>query len=118
MGRSWVGEAIGFSEWLRPNNSSDVLQSLALDLAVLPESVSSAVLSYLGLPLHRSMLIEQIAAVLGEPVAVQSFVAGRTSYEFCWGGIESYNVSCTVLAHGGLTHVVVSVPSTGQAHGY
>ena len=117
MERTWVGEAVGFSEWLRPARSPDLLQSLALDLAVLPEPTSSAVLSRLGLSLHRGMSVEQISRVLGEPVATQSFVADRTNYEFFWQGAEAYNVSCTVRVHEGLVYVIVSVPSVGKERG-
>ena len=117
MERTWVGEAIGFSEWLRPQSSPNLLQSLALDLAVLPESISTAVFSRLGLPLRRGMSIEQITASLGEPVATQRFVADRASHEFYLEHSEAYNISCTVLSAMGLTYVVVSVPSIAQKHG-
>ena len=117
MERTWVGEAIGFSEWLRPQSSPNLLQSLALDLAMLPESTSNAVFLRLGLPLRRGMSVEQIAASLGEPVATQEFVADRASHEFHLERMEPYNVSCTILSGAGLTYVVVSIPFVAQRHG-
>ncbi|WP_143154167.1 hypothetical protein [Rhodanobacter sp. OK091] len=110
MGRTWVGEAIGFTGWLRPQKHPGLLQSLALDLGALHKAIYSAVFRRVGLPLQRGMAIEQITTVLGEPVETHRFVADRTTYEFFWLGVEPYNVSCTVLAQGGLTYVVVSVP--------
>ena len=117
MERTWVGEAIGFSEWLRPQSSPNLLQSLAIDLAVLPESISTAVFLRLGLPLRRGMSVEQITASLGQPVATQEFVADRASHEFYVERSEAYNVSCTVLSDAGLTYVVVSIPFVAQRHG-
>jgi hypothetical protein len=117
MERTWVGEAIGFSEWLRPQSSPNLLQCLALDLAVLSESTSKAVFSRLGLPLRPGMSIEQITASLGEPVAMHKFIADRTTHEFYLERSEAYNISCTVLSSTGLTYVVVSVPFVAQRHG-
>lgn len=117
MERTWVGEAIGFSEWLRPQSSPNLLRSLALDLAVFPESTSKAVFSRLGLPLRRGMSIEQITASLGEPVAMRKFVADRTSHDFYLERSEAYNISCTVLSSAGLIYVVISVPFLAQRRG-
>jgi hypothetical protein len=109
----WVGEAIGFSEWLRPRNNSNALESLALDLSELPASVSGAVLAKLGLPLKAGMRLHTIAAMLGEPTGTANFVDDRTTYEFRCGEPESYDVSCTVHDTVGLLHIAVTVPSSG-----
>jgi hypothetical protein len=117
MERTWVGEAIGFSEWLRPQSSPNLLQSLALDLAGLPESTSNAIFLRLGLPLRRGMSVEQITALLGEPAATHKFMADRVSHEFYLEHSEAYNISCTFLSGAGLTYVVVSVPFVAKRHG-
>ena len=107
MGREWIGEAIGFSEWLRPSDDPDSLGSLAIDLRDLPLEISSAMLSALGLQLRSGMTLEEVRNVLGEPVLVETFVESRKSYEFVVGAVERYSVSCTILNDGGLCYLVV-----------
>lgn len=110
LDRLWVGEAVGFSEWLRPESTPQHLGSLALDLADLPQSTVDSCLSAIDLPLNRGMNLPQIQAVLGPPSGSHCFVQDRTTYEFKLGGAELYDISCTVLADGGLIYLVVTVP--------
>src|SRR6516165_5206795 len=49
MDRVWVGEAIGFTEWLRLQDDPKVLRSISLHLAELPKSVAEAVFQTIGL---------------------------------------------------------------------
>ena len=39
MDQMWVGEAVGFSEWLRLRDKPETLRSLAIDFAEFPEQV-------------------------------------------------------------------------------
>ena len=107
MGRLCVGEAIGFSEWLRLKRTDKVLRSLALDFAELPKKVVKAVLEKLGLPLQPGMNIDQIQTVLEKPKSTETFTKDRKTYDFVYGKQEKYWVSCTVLNKGGLTYLVV-----------
>ena len=43
MDRMWVGEAVGFTEWLRPEERPNVLESMALDMADLPEAAMGTI---------------------------------------------------------------------------
>lgn len=113
LDRLWVGEAIGFSEWLCPQESPDSLGSLALDLEDLPQEVVADVLSRIGLPLHRGMTLAEIKPVLGNPARSDSFVPDRISYNFTLAGPDPYDVFCTVLSDGGLIYLVVTVPEDG-----
>ena len=106
--RVWVGEALGFSEWLRPIGSPNALASLALDLATFPRDAAEKCLEVLGLDVRRGMGFVDLRQRLGEPHKTQRFVPDRLSYEFVVGGASPYRVSCTVLANGGLSYVVVS----------
>lgn len=107
MGRLCVGEAIGFSEWLRFKRSDNVLRSLALDFSELSRKVVTAVLERLGLPLRPGMSIEQIKLALGEPKSTEAFVKNRKTFDFVCGKRAKYLISCTLLNKGGLTYLVV-----------
>lgn len=107
MGRKWVGEAVGFSEWLRPMDDAESLGSLALDLVDLPRDVVASVLDRLQLELEPGLTIGEIRQRLGEPREAQSFVRDRRSYEFLVGDSDAYSVSCTVHEDEGLIYVVV-----------
>lgn len=110
MDALWVGEAVGFSEWLRLESDPEVLRSLAIDFAEFPEAAASAVLQAIDLPVRRAMTAKKLRAVLGEPVEEHRFVADRVTYEFALAGPPRYNVSCTVLKRGGLSYLVVMRP--------
>lgn len=109
MERSWVGEVIGFSEWLRPEGRPDLLQSLAVSFIEFPPEDAEAVLRAIDLPLRAGMTREEVVGVLGEPVKEFRFVENRTTYEFKTPKPSSYDISCTILHEGGLSYLVVMV---------
>ena len=113
LDREWIGEAIGFTEWLRPQSSPHQLGSIALDLEALPAEVIETCLSCIGLPLRRHMTFAQIVSLFGEPLRTLSFVVDRDTYEFRIGVPDVYDLSCTVLGDGGLSYLVVTVPQGG-----
>ncbi len=106
-GYMWVGEAFGFSEWLRLESDPTSLRSLSIDFTEFPSEASRKVLKTLGLPLRQGMVMTEIEDILGEPCDEFTYVADRKSYEFMTRGRESFIVSCTVLNEGGLTYLVV-----------
>jgi len=108
-GRIWVGEAIVFSEWLRPADDSEVLGSLAIDFAEFPGPAAEQVLRAIGLPIRCGMGLEDLKVVLGEPVRTLRFVAEQVTYEFLTAEPEPYKVSCTVQEDGGLSYLDVMV---------
>ena len=108
LDRLWVGEAIGFSEWLRPQERPTILESLALDMAELPEDVVNRVLERIGLPLRRGLTNRELGKILGEPHETLVFTEDRKTFEFRYGETDTYLVSCTVLHDGGLTYLVVT----------
>jgi hypothetical protein len=113
MDHTWVGEALGFSEWLRLASDPVVLRSLALDFSEFPEVAATAVLNAIELPVRPGMQAADLRSVLGEPVEEQNFVAGRVTYDFAIVGPPRYSVSCTVAERRGLTYLVVMVPLRG-----
>ena len=107
MDAIWVGEAVGFSEWLRLESAPAVLRSLAIDFAEFPAVAAAAVLQAIDLPVRAGMSIRELRAMLGEPVEEHRFVADRVTCEFAAPGPSRYRVSCTVLNDGGLSYLIV-----------
>jgi hypothetical protein len=105
--RMWVGEALGFSEWLRPVEEPEVLRSLAINFPRFPASAVSRVLAAIDLPIRVGMNIDELRSLLGEPAETHRFADDRVSYEFRTAGPQPYKVSCTVLNEGGLSYLVV-----------
>lgn len=107
MDALWVGESVGFSEWLRLESDPAVLRSLALDFAEFPADTADAVLRAIDLTVRAGMSAPELRAVLGKPAEELRFVADRVTYEFVVAGPPRYSVSCTVLNDGGLSYLVV-----------
>lgn len=109
LDRIWVGEANGFSEWLRLADDPDVLRCLSLDFDQLPEEPTRKVLETIDLPVRYGMRLAELRGLLGESVGEEHLVSDRVSYLF---RVErpSYDIDCTVLNDGGLTYVVVTTP--------
>ncbi len=110
MDHIWVGEAVGFSEWLRLEDKPETLGSLVIDFSEFPEAAAAKVLQTIDLPVHAGMKLDELCQLLGEPVKEERFVKDRVSYEFVVAGPPKYDVSCTVLNKGGLTYLVVMAP--------
>ncbi len=114
MDRIWVGEAVGFSEWLRLKDDSSTLRSLAISFSELPELAVVKILNKLGLPIHREMSIKQLGEVLGKPYKSEQFCDDRITYEFLFGEPQPYEISCTVLNEGGLSYLVIMIPHLSE----
>jgi hypothetical protein len=110
MDHMWVGEAVGFSEWLRLEKKPETLRSLAIDFSEFPESAAAEVLRTIDLGVRAGMKLNELRELLGEPVKEHRFGKDRVSYEFVVPGPPKYDVSCTVLNKGGLTYLVVMAP--------
>jgi hypothetical protein len=107
LDREWLGEATGFTAWLRLRSEPEVLRSIALDLESLPASTIAAVLETLRLPLRHGMTIEELTVALGRPGDLSTFVPDRTTYDFCVGAMDTYTVGCTVHHDRGLIYLTV-----------
>jgi hypothetical protein len=107
----WVGESVGFTEWLRLEEDPDVLRSVALDLADLPAEVSARALDALRLSLAPGMTLQEVVARLGAPGGERQFLPHSRNYEFRCGPDGVYSVSCTVDEEQGLIYVTVMTPT-------
>lgn len=114
-GRLWVGEAHGFSEWLRLEKDAENLGSLAIDFGTFPVGAAKRVLAAMGLRLQKGMTATEIAAVLGRPRKTERFVPDRRTFDFVTGGKQPFRVSCTVLEKGGLTYLGVTIPRSKKS---
>jgi hypothetical protein len=106
----WMGEAIGFSEWLRLEKEPDILRSLAIDFKGLPHSKVEEILRVIDLPIRAAMTIEELKTILGEPYETSHFVLDRVTCEFLFNEPHPYNLSCTALNIGGLVYLVITAP--------
>lgn len=77
MDEDWVGEAVGFTEVLRPARKPDVVRLVALDLDELTAETQCDLWSALQLPLRRGMSLVQLTAILGEPVKTFRFAGAQ-----------------------------------------
>ena len=107
MGGLWLGEAIGFTEFLRHTACPRELGSMSVHLSDLPGGISNAIFAALRLPLTRGMSGTEVQAILGPPEKVHSFVPESRTYEFSVDAEDPYYVSCTIDEGEGLTYVVV-----------
>ena len=108
LDRYWLGETVGFSEWLRPQDRQDVLESLSLDMEDLATEVVERVLARIQLPVRKGMVLDELVRILGAPYETNVYADDRKSFEFRLGSPDAYDVSCTVLNDGGLTYLVVT----------
>jgi hypothetical protein len=108
LDRMWIGEVIGFTEWLRPVEKPDVLGSLSLDLLDLPQEMSQRIFDALRLPLSRGMKYDQVKSVLGEPVGADQFISSQTTYDFHCGSKWQYEIGCTIRDENGLSYLTIA----------
>ncbi|MEU6077038.1 hypothetical protein [Micromonospora sp. NPDC047074] len=107
LGRSWVGEASGFTEWLRLESAPEVTLSIAIDLVALPESTVQSMINALRLPLRARQSQQEITSALGKPSGTQRFVRDRVTLIFRIGAAEPYELSCTVHEEQGLIYLTM-----------
>lgn len=116
MERIWIGEAFGFSEWLRLEDDPEVLRSLSIDLCEMSAVVATRILDAIKLPVHAGMSLDQLQHLLGGAIEKQQFVNDRSTYKFKITEPHAYWIDCTILTSGGLAYLVVMIPNThGQA---
>ena len=110
----WIGESLGFSEWLRLEEDPDVLRSLAIHFPEFPAKEAHSVLHAIQLPVRAGMSLRDLDHLFGPRVAEYRQVADRVTCEYLTPAPHRYRVSCTALHDGGLTHLAVMVPPIGD----
>ena len=107
MGGIWIGEAVGFTEFLRLESSTDELGSLAIDLDDLPTDTIQAIFATLNLPLKPHATYAEVEEVLEKYESTNIFVEDRVVYNYTIGCRWPYYISCTIDEAKGLIYVVV-----------
>ena len=109
QGEYWVGEADGFTEFLRLESDPDVVRSIALDLAELPEPACQSIFGALGIQMTRGMSAQDVVGLLGRPSSEKQFPQAKDRVTQVFRLYEpSYEVSCTVHESKGLVYAVIS----------
>ena len=111
MDCSWVGEAIGFTEFLRLWNDPKVTRSISIDFTEIPASAAEAILIELALPLRSGMNSTEVSANLDAEVCSTSvFDPRRFTHDFVWGSDDPFEISCTFEDTVGLVYLVIMRP--------
>lgn len=98
-----IGEAIGFSEWLRRTDAPEVLWSLSLDLLTFP--AVRRVLDELGLnELGLGATRDEVRALFGTEKRESFRLEDRITLEFA---VSHYMVYCTTKYDGGLIYLTI-----------
>jgi hypothetical protein len=108
MGGTWIGEGLGFTEFLRLERMPHELGCVSVDLASLPNAIGEAILNRLGLPLRHGMVGTEVDAQMGAPERQHAFVADRESFDYTVGRAWPYHVGCTVHDRDGLIYLVMA----------
>ena len=103
---TWVGESIGFSEWLRPENNPTETFYISLDLDALPEVEVKKLLEEIGLNVDKGINEEEVISKFGKPINCFDKVKDRKTLTFT---IENYEVSMTILNKSGLSYISVKI---------
>ncbi len=106
MGRLNIGEAHGFSEWIRTIERPDFLWCLSLDLPTFP--CPDKVLERLDVPLSAGANEDSVRLALGDPLEDTTLRPDRRSYRFGFPASEPYCIDCTFDLSGELKYLIVS----------
>ena len=107
MGGIWVGEAIAFTDFLRPDHREEELGAIDIYFAELPAGVGQAILDAIHLPLQQGMSFDQMIQILGTPADTLIFAEDRKSYDYTLGSQFPYHISCTIHESDGLIYLSV-----------
>ncbi len=84
MGGVWVGEADGFTEFLRPEDRLDELGSIEIDLSAIAEDIGNAILDKIHLPVRRGIDFEQVLQRLGPAEGTNVYAASAPAMTLRW----------------------------------
>jgi hypothetical protein len=109
MDRVWVGEAAGFTEWLRLEDEPRVLRSMALDFARLADDAAERMLARLGTALRPGMDRRAVSKALGEPDHIETFprAPDRETLVFLAPRTSGYHLHCTLQRKSGLVFLLL-----------
>lgn len=107
MGREWLGEAVGATEFLRSKSTPDNTRLISLDLLNLPPQKAAMILSSLDMPVRAGMSEQEIVSLFGEPVKVHNFLPDRKALDFQLFQPDPYQLTLTLFKQQGLGKVLI-----------
>lgn len=107
MGREWLGEAFGATEFLRSKSAPDHTRLISLDLLNLPPQKAAMILSSLDIPVRGGMSEQEIVTLFGEPVKVHNFLPDRKALDFQLFQPDPYQLTLTLFKEQGLGKVLI-----------
>lgn len=107
LGRLWIGEAIGFNEWLQLEADPDRTRAVALELGRLPAGVEAAILARLRLPIRAGMSDDEVRRQFGEPAMIERFVQDRHTLCYELSEPAPYALTFTIHHTAGLTYITL-----------
>lgn len=102
--RTWVGELLGFTQFLRLKRDPDVLRCISIDFEPISLRIAKKIISILGVAVRNHMTRKDLIFSLGQPRKIETFVPDRKSYEWVVGKPDSYHLSATVHESNGLIY--------------
>ncbi|ALS99526.1 hypothetical protein [Lacimicrobium alkaliphilum] len=107
MGREWLGEAFGATEFLRSKSVPDDTRLISLDLLNLPPQKATMILSSLDMPVRPGMSEAELLTLFGAPAKVHNFLPDRKALDFQVFQPDPYQLTLTLFKEQGLGKVLV-----------
>ncbi|GGD49930.1 hypothetical protein [Lacimicrobium alkaliphilum] len=109
MGREWLGEAFGATEFLRSKSVPDDTRLISLDLLNLPPQKAEMILSSLDMPVRTGMSEQEIVTLFGEPAKVHNFLPDRKTLDYQLFQPDPYQLTLTLFKEQGIGKVLILV---------
>lgn len=107
MGREWMGEAFGATEFLRLRSHPEFTLLINLDLQELPAVKIKELLQRLELAVSPGMDEKDILALLGAPTKRHDFLPDRQTFDYQLFQPDPYHLSLTLRKEKGLTNLLL-----------
>lgn len=107
MGREWLGEAFGATEFLRAKSAPEETRLISLDLLNLPSQKAEAILASLDISVAVGMSEPEIVVLFGKPAKVHNFLPDRKALDYQLFQPDPYQLTLTLFREQGLGKVLI-----------
>ncbi len=91
LGREWIGEAVGFSEWLYSPDAPSMLEIMGIDISAFPGVESLLLKLEIVFPALNKV---GVGILLGSPSASKVWPSGRQTLLYWHPDREPYAIEC------------------------